>query len=390
MFVRAIAAAFSVGLLLGGVPRPAAAAPFTLTTVFKFNGTTQGGGPMNDNVLPIGKYLYGTTNGGGVGGNGVVYRLNLATGVEKVLYTFTGGSDGCYPNGMTAYKGILYGTAIACGAGGYGSVFSIDPASGAYHTLYSFQNGADGSYPQGNLLAFGGALYGTADYGGANGAGTLFKIDPASGNLTPLYSFGAGTDAANPPNGLIAVNGVLYGVTQYGGTNNTGAVYAYDTTTGNESVLYSFGPFGGVDGYRPASPLLFEFGSLYGTAQAGGTSNNGVIFRVALKTGVEEVIYNFSGGVDGAIPYNGLSFVPGERASGLVYGVVSEGGTKDMGTICSFNLLTHNLTTLYSFTGGKHGLLPYSQLSYSAGTFYGNTAGGGLKEQAGTIFSFKP
>ncbi len=120
MFVRAIAAAFSVGLLLGGVPRPAAAAPFTLTTVFKFNGTTQGGGPMNDNVLPIGKYLYGTTNGGGVGGNGVVYRLNLATGVEKVLYTFTGGSDGCYPNGMTAYKGILYGTAIACGAGGSG------------------------------------------------------------------------------------------------------------------------------------------------------------------------------------------------------------------------------------------------------------------------------
>jgi uncharacterized repeat protein (TIGR03803 family) len=390
MFVRIISAASIAGLLLGAAPRAAAAAPFSLKTVFSFNGTTQGGGSMNDNLLPIGKYLYGTTNGGGSGGNGVIYRVNLTTGVEKVLYTFTGGSDGCYPNGMTAYKGILYGTAIACGAGGYGSVFSVDPASGAYHTIYSFQNGADGSYPQGNLLAFGGALWGTADYGGANGAGTLFKIDPASGTLTPLYSFGAGSDAANPPNGLIAVNNVLYGVTQYGGTNNTGAVYAYDTTAGTESVLYSFGAFGGTDGYRPASPLLLAFGSLYGTAQAGGTSNNGVIFRVSLKTGAEEVVYNFSGGVDGATPYNGLSYIPGERASGLVYGVVSEGGTKDEGTIFSFDLLTRSFTTLYSFTGGKDGYLPYSQLSYANGTFYGNTAGGGLAAQAGTIFSFKP
>jgi uncharacterized repeat protein (TIGR03803 family) len=172
MFIRAIWAACIACLSLGGAPCRAADPAFRLTTLFAFNGTSQGGSPMNDNVLPIGKYLYGTTNGGGIGGNGVIYRLDLATRVEKLLHSFTGGSDGCYPNGMTAYKGMLYGTAIACGAHGYGSVFSVDPASGAYRTLYSFQNGADGSYPQGNLLGFGGALYGIADYGGANGAGT--------------------------------------------------------------------------------------------------------------------------------------------------------------------------------------------------------------------------
>jgi uncharacterized repeat protein (TIGR03803 family) len=390
MFIRAMTGACITALILGNVTHQAAAARFTLTTLYAFNGTTEGGGPVNDNVVPIGRYLYGTTNGGGIGGNGVIYRLDISTGVETMLYQFTGGSDGCYPNGMTLYKNVLYGTAIACGGAGFGSVFSMDLATNTYHTLYSFQNGADGSYPQGNLLAFGGALYGTADYGGANGAGALFKIDPASGSLTPLYSFGAGYDAAYPPNGLIAVNHVLYGVTQYGGTNNTGAVYAYDTISGIETVLYSFGPFNGTDGYRPSSPLVFDVGALYGTAQAGGTSNNGVIFRVGLKTGDEAVIYNFSGGVDGAIPYNGLSFVPGERDSGLVYGVVSEGGTKDMGTIVSFNLLTHSLTTLYSFSGGKHGYLPYSPLRYAAGTFYGTTSGGGTTKQGGTIFAFKP
>jgi uncharacterized repeat protein (TIGR03803 family) len=388
--VRSISAAFVAGLLLGGAPLPSAgAAPFTLTTLYAFNGTTQGGGPLNDGVVPVGKYLYGTTNGGGIGGNGTIYRLDTVTRVEKVLYEFTGGADGCYPNGLTLYKNVLYGTAIACGGAGYGSVFSIDPATETYHTLYSFQNGADGSYPQGNLLSLGGSLWGTADYGGATGAGTLFKIDPASLSLTPVHSFGTNVDAAYPPNSLIAFNGVLYGVTQYGGTNNTGTVYSYDPARGTEAVLYSFGVFGGVDGYRPASQLFVYQGALYGTAQAGGTHNAGVIFRVTLKTRKEDVVYNFSGGVDGATPFNGLSAVTDGSASNLVYGVASEGGTYDMGTIFAFDLATSSLTSLYSFTGGKDGYLPYSQLSYAAGLFYGNTLAGGAGGN-GTIFSFRP
>jgi len=388
MLFRALSTASAATLLLAAASVSAAAAPFSLTTNYSFNGTTQGGGSMNDSLVPVGKILYGTTNGGGIGGNGVIYRFDPATGVEKVLYQFTGGADGCYPNGLTLFKKVLYGTAIACGGASYGSVFSIDLATETYHTLYSFQNGADGSYPQGNLLAFDGALWGTADYGGSNNDGTLFKIDPASGNLTPLHSFGSGNDASLPANGLIVFKNVLYGTTQYGGVNNTGTVYAYDTASGTEAVLYGFGVFGGVDGYRPASPLLVAAGGIYGTAQAGGASNNGVIFRISLKTGAETVVYNFSGGVDGATPYNGLSFIPHDP-SPIVYGVVSEGGTKDMGTIFKFNLSSNRLTTLYSFIGGKNGYLPYSQLSYSAGAFYGNTAGGGTGG-GGTIFSFKP
>jgi len=382
--------AWFITLLCAGTPQVAFSAPFTLTTLFAFNKTTHGGGSTNDSEVPIGRFLYGTTNGGGIAGNGVIYRLDIATGSEKILHAFTGGADGCFPNGMTLYRNVLYGTAIACGAAGYGTVFSIDLATTTFRTLYSFSNGADGSYPQGNLLSFGGYLWGTADYGGANGAGTLFRIDPSSGNLTSLHSFGAGSDAANPPNGLIAYNNVLYGVTQYGGVNNTGAVYAYDPVSGIEKVVYAFGAFGGTDGYRPASQLLVQYGAIFGTAQAGGTHNAGVIFRVNPKTGKEQVVYNFTGGVDGATPYNGLSVVPGNRAYGVVYGVVSEGGTHDKGTIFSFNLATGSLTTLYSFAGGTDGYLPYSQLSAARGTFYGNTAGGGGHGGGGTIFSFTP
>ena len=150
-------------------------------------------------------------------------------------------------------------------------------------------------------------MWGTADYGGANGAGTIFKFDPVSASVTPVYSFGAGSDAAYPPNDLIAEGGVLYGVTQYGGTNNTGTVYAYDTAKGTEAVLYSFGPFGGTDGYRPASQLFYRAGYVYGTAQAGGANNLGIIYRVNVKTGREDVLHNFSGKKDGASPYTGLT-----------------------------------------------------------------------------------
>jgi len=384
---RSCSAACLAATLITAVPLAASADSFSFTTLHAFRDKS-GGGSINDDEVPIGRHLYGTTNGGGSFENGTIYRLNIATGEERVLYKFTGGNDGCFPSGMTLYNKVLYGTAVSCGAAGYGTVFSIDVATGTEHTLYSFQNGADGSYPQGKLLAFGGYLWGTADYGGANGAGTIFKLDPNSGTVTPVYSFGAGSDAAYPPNSMIAQGGVLYGVTQYGGTNNTGAVYAYNTTDGTEKVLYSFGPFAGADGYRPASQLLYRAGYLYGTTQAGGTTYLGVIFKVNAKSGEEEVLHTFTGKVDGANPYNGLVALAGD-SNGLVYGEAAGGGKHDRGTLFSFDLGSLTLKTLHSFTGATDGALPYSQLSTANGVFYGNTATGGAVRK-GTVFSFTP
>ena len=70
--------------------------------------------------------LYGTANVGGVNtstssaGNGAVYELHAqsraAHGQKAVLYSFTGGSDGCFPLSDLAYQGgNLYGTASSCG-----------------------------------------------------------------------------------------------------------------------------------------------------------------------------------------------------------------------------------------------------------------------------------
>jgi uncharacterized repeat protein (TIGR03803 family) len=143
--------------------------------------------------------LYGMTQSGGANGLGAVYRID-STGKETILYSFTGAADGCYPYmGVTRDSaGNLYGTTDSelC-RDGAGTVFKLTP-SGTLTTLYSFSGGADGSGPwSGLILDSSGNLYGTTRNGGAYGYGTVYKVT-STGTETVLYSFAGGTDAQSP------------------------------------------------------------------------------------------------------------------------------------------------------------------------------------------------
>ncbi|MGC2407415.1 MAG: choice-of-anchor tandem repeat GloVer-containing protein [Candidatus Cybelea sp.] len=105
-----------------------------------------------------------------------------AGGNEQSLYTFQGGSDGAYPNGLTALDGALYGTTQQGGGGsgcsaGCGIVFELT-ASGGESVLYSFQGGTDGANPAAPLVAADSVLYGTTSNGGTSKDGTVFSIAP--------------------------------------------------------------------------------------------------------------------------------------------------------------------------------------------------------------------
>jgi uncharacterized repeat protein (TIGR03803 family) len=149
-------------------------------------------------VMPLGVV---SCFGGSDAGAGTVFRIT-PSGRLTTLYNFcsqSGCTDGEYPNAlMQASNGLLYGTTGQGGANGAGTVFKIT-AAGALTTLVSF-DGADGSGPDAGLVqASNGDLYGTTAGGGASGgtnsnAGTVFKITP-SGKLTTLYSFALKADA---------------------------------------------------------------------------------------------------------------------------------------------------------------------------------------------------
>jgi len=96
-------------------------------------------------------------------------------------------------------------------------------------------------------------------------------------------------------------------------------------------VLYNF--TGGSDGYAPTSaPVADQAGNLYGTTYFGGGSTTcgsgcGTVFKlsVPVRNGAwkETVLYRFTGGSDGALPYAGLVL----DATGNLYGAAAAGGT---------------------------------------------------------------
>jgi uncharacterized repeat protein (TIGR03803 family) len=227
-------------------PPATAGGAWTETILHSFN-YGQGAYPHSGVTLDAHGSLYGTTEVGGAYGDGVVYRLQPPA-VEggawtyRVLHPFhpmTGSPEGSYPKGaLTLHgKGILYGTTAEAGAYGGGTVFQLVPpasagAAWAENILYSFgaQSG-DGGEPAANVI-FGtaGNIFGTTSAGIAGNSGTVFELTPpassgADWTETVLHSFGETGDGATPSSGLIIKNGVLYGVTQDGGTNGEGTVY---------------------------------------------------------------------------------------------------------------------------------------------------------------------
>ena len=150
--------------------------------LYAFQGGEDGYYP-HASLLNIGGTFYGTTYNGGASGYGTVFSVNQATGAETVMHSFASGKDGANPDAnLISLGGKLYGTTSQAGAFGYGTVFDVDLATGAEKVLYSFQGGKDGFDPEAALLDVGGTLYGTTRSGGSSncgyGCGTVFSFTP--------------------------------------------------------------------------------------------------------------------------------------------------------------------------------------------------------------------
>jgi uncharacterized repeat protein (TIGR03803 family) len=260
----------------------------------------------------------------------------------------------------------------------------------AYTLLYSFKAGNDGRDPHaGPLVKVKDTLYGTTVYGGGPCkarcfGGTVFGIT-TSGAESVLYSFETSSqgDGKNPRAGVIAVGDTLYGTTVNGGTASCycGTVYKV-TLSGNESVLHSFS--GEPDGFGPEYGLLAVSGTLYGTTTNGGTNDDGTIFAIT-SSGTETILHSFADTPDGAHPKGSLIAL-----NGLLYGTTANGGTNGDGTV--FTIAPSGAeSVLYSFKGGKSdGRYPtQAPLLAVNGTLYGMSKYGGAHNR-GTIFSLTP
>ena len=355
------------------------------TVLYTFTGGNDGGNP-NGVMRDSAGNLYGTTSNGGASGAGVVFKVDTS-GHETVLYTFTGGADGGYSDAgvIRDSAGNFYGTTNNGGTAGLGVVFKVD-TSGNETVLHTFTRGLEGDQPDlaGVILDSVGNLYGTAAFGGAGGQGVVYKLD-TSGNETVLYAFPGAADGQYPYNAgvIFGSDCHLYGTTFYGGKKGHGVVYQLDGD-GNEKVLYNFHLLTANGFGQPTGGVIRDSkGNLYGTTfigQADVGYGNGVVYKVD-TAGHSTVLHNFTGEADGGVPYGGVI----RDSKGNLYGTAEVGGASGAGVVFKVDTFG-NETVLYSFTGGSDGGYPLAGvIRDSKGNLYGTTNGGGASG-AGVVF----
>jgi uncharacterized repeat protein (TIGR03803 family) len=245
-------------------------------------------------------------------------------------------------------------------------------------TLYSF-SGPDGALSYGGLIAgAGGNLLGTTAFGGDNGGGTIFRIGADGTGLTTLHSF-SGPDGTAIYTGLTADgSGNLFGTANSGGASGQGTIFRIGADGSGFTLLHSFS---GLDGASPFSGLVADgSGNLFGTTIFDLTTGLGTVFRIGADGTGFTVLHNFSG-PDGAYPFAGLV----ADGSGNLFGTTQFGGTSDRGTIFRIGADGSGFTTLHSFSGPDGSLPSASLMADGSGNLFGTTGGGGASDR-GTIF----
>jgi uncharacterized repeat protein (TIGR03803 family) len=266
----------------------------TLTTLHSFAGPpAEGASAVGNLIQATDGNLYGTTTQGGAFGHGTVFKITRG-GKLTTLHSFAGHpSDGDNPvAALVQAGGSFYGTTNAGGTGSAGVIFRMN-AKGSVAILDNFSppgSSGDGNSPFAALVqATDGNFFGTTVFGGTNLHGTAFRAT-AGGARTTIYNFcglANCNDGAFPFGVLVAAaDGNLYGTTDGNGVNSGGVVFRL-TTAGGLTVLYNFCALTScADGNHPHAGLVQGTdGNLYGTTDAGGANSLGTVFGLAAGLG---------------------------------------------------------------------------------------------------------
>jgi uncharacterized repeat protein (TIGR03803 family) len=329
--------------------------PFSeLSVLADFTGEAAGakGSRPRAALVADGTLLWGTTQQGGAGNAGTVFKLDPATRVLTTVVEFSG-ADGAQPECALVADGagFFWGTTRIGGAGGFGTIFKVDAVSGALTTVVEFTGTggvAKGSQPRAALLRDGaGVFWGTTANGGALDLGTVFKFDPATSAFTALVEFtgtNGGAQGASPLS-VLADDGAgsLWGTTDTGGSDNLGTIFKMDKLSG---ALTTIVHFAGANGANPKAGLLADgTGNLWSTTGAGGATAGGIVFRVNAATGALTTVADLSGTsglAKAAFPFAGLA----EDGAGNLWGSATKGGRDDLGTVFKISKVTGAFTLI--------------------------------------------
>lgn len=292
--------------------------------------------------------------------------------------------------GMLFCQTTLYGLTYG-GGQGTGSIIQYTSATNALTSVFNFPNTP--YYPANGLVQAGnGKLYGMTQAGGTSDSGAVYSFDPATNTKVDLANFNSTTGGIPVGSMVLASNGKLYGMTYSGGSYGTGTIFTFNPATNKILKLFDFN---GTNGANPQGNLIQATNKkLYGMTTFGGSNNFGTIFSFDLITNTAIKLFDFDS-TNGAYPYGSLV----QASNGKLYGTTFAGGiygdlySGGYGTVFSFDAVTNTHVKLFDFNQ-TNGANPASSLvQASNGKLYGTTAQGGSSANVnnpgyGTIFSF--
>ncbi|MGA2369195.1 MAG: hypothetical protein ACLPPV_08085 [Candidatus Korobacteraceae bacterium] len=348
---------YGAGMLFGLADK---ASRWFLSSLYSFLGGSNGGSPNGVIVGPQGA-LYGSAGGGY--GYGLIYKATppptacataLCSWNETTIYQFAGNGD-AEGGTVTAFDsaGNLYGIGGG-GAYGQGAVFELSPSDGGWteKVIYSFTGGTDGGGPNSLLLGHDGNLYGAAGYGGNNDCnngfaqcGVVFQLVPSGSGWTEnvIYAFTGSNEDGWSPGGLIQTAGgdligfslcntigggqgcvgggqyagLIFGLAQYGNTGwqfNQVSQYRGDACYDHGSDFVTYGQLA-LDGA----------GNLYAVDGGGWYYKCGAVVNISSETqlvgGYDDIFFNLVADAEGNL-YGTTStcgFGTPQRNNGMVW-----------------------------------------------------------------------
>jgi uncharacterized repeat protein (TIGR03803 family) len=141
-------------------------------------------------------------------------------------------------------------------------------------------------------------------------------------------------------------------MTEYGGTENLGTVFSFSETDASTlNVLHSFG--GDPDGKHPFGSLVLNpiDGYLYGMTSEGGTSDGGTVFRIGQDGSGYTVLASLSSST-GNDPIDNVTFTTDGTT---LYGLTQEGGSGSCGTTGCGTLFSMSVMPVGGGNGGNGG-----------------------------------